>query len=135
MEREKIMQLAHAQSIDYRDGYINVRQWAADEEQEAEAEAITQETTYRVVEPVTGWASPSGITYTHVIEIEGGGGYRLAAARVQMLSAAAASRLLGVDRATVGRWFDRGQFPGAYRTPGGQIRIPAADVETIRAAR
>lgn len=37
----------------------------------------------------------------------------------------------GVDRATVGRWVKAGKVK-AWRTPGGQYRIPESEVERLR---
>jgi excisionase family DNA binding protein len=42
-----------------------------------------------------------------------------------------AAAIAGVDLSTVWRWCKAGRLPGAWRTPGGQIRIPA---ETLAAA-
>jgi excisionase family DNA binding protein len=42
-----------------------------------------------------------------------------------------AAAIVGVNPATVWRWYKAGRLPGAWRTLGGQIRIPA---ETLAAA-
>jgi excisionase family DNA binding protein len=39
---------------------------------------------------------------------------------------------LGVSVPTVRRWARAGQIPGAYRTPGGHLRIPRAAVAALR---
>jgi len=39
------------------------------------------------------------------------------------------AKLKGVDRSTVRRWCERGYVKGAYQTPGGHWRIPAAWLE------
>ena len=76
-EDEDEMAMTHAQMVDDRGGYLNVRQWETDEEQAEEAAAITAETDWRIVGPVVGWTSPSGITYTHLIVVEDDGTHRL----------------------------------------------------------
>lgn len=51
---------------------------------------------------------------------------------VRDLSATQVAARLSVDRGTVWRWWRRGLFPGAWRTPGGHLRIPPSDVERVR---
>lgn len=41
------------------------------------------------------------------------------------------AKMLGVDPKTVSRWAKVGKING-FRTPGGHLRIPAAEVERIR---
>ena len=48
------------------------------------------------------------------------------------LSAAEVAKLLKVDRATVGRWLQKGQIEGAVRTgEGNKWRIPLASYEKL----
>jgi len=48
------------------------------------------------------------------------------------LSAAEVAKLLKVDRATVGRWLQKGQIDGAVRTSqGNKWRIPLASYEKL----
>lgn len=48
----------------------------------------------------------------------------------RLISAAAAGRLLDVDRSTVARWIAQGKLP-AFRTPGGHWRVRRVDVERV----
>ena len=43
------------------------------------------------------------------------------------------ARLLGVNARTIKRWAESGKLPGAFRTPGGHWRVPAATVAVIAA--
>ena len=48
----------------------------------------------------------------------------------QWMSLGAASRVLGINEATVRQWADRGRLP-VYRTPGGHRRFLREDVEAL----
>ncbi len=64
-----------------------------------------------------------------------GGGERAAAAanRRLELTTSEVARRLGVSLGTVRRWADHGHLP-TYRTPGGQRRFSAEDVEAFVAS-
>lgn len=49
------------------------------------------------------------------------------------LTASEAARALGVSLSTVRRWSDSGALPG-YRTPGGQRRFSAEQIEAFLAS-
>lgn len=51
--------------------------------------------------------------------------------RKHLMSAAAASRELEVDRSTLARWIAAGKVP-AFRTPGGQWRVRRVDVDKLK---
>ena len=50
---------------------------------------------------------------------------------LRLLTTGQAAKMLGVDKATVGRWVREQKLPNHIRTVGGQMRIPVEDVERL----
>jgi excisionase family DNA binding protein len=48
------------------------------------------------------------------------------------LSASEAAEILGVTRRTIHNYWRDGKFPSAWETPGGQVRIPEAEVQRFK---
>lgn len=48
------------------------------------------------------------------------------------LSASEAASILGVTRRTIVNYHADGRFPGAWKTPGGHLRIPESEVRALR---
>lgn len=47
----------------------------------------------------------------------------------EFLTAAEVAAKWHVKKQTVHQWIARGAYPGAFKTPGGEWRIPSAEVE------
>lgn len=54
-------------------------------------------------------------------------------ARLRLLTVAQVAGALAVCRHTVRRWIARGHFPGALVLPGGDVRVPLAELERFQA--
>lgn len=52
----------------------------------------------------------------------------------RLLTVAETDAALGARHRTILVHLERGRFPGAFKHPGGQWRIPAADVHAARVA-
>ena len=53
-------------------------------------------------------------------------------ARLRLLTVAQVAEALAVCRHTVRRWIARGHFPGAIVLPGGDVRVPLAELERFQ---
>ena len=53
---------------------------------------------------------------------------------VRYLTVADAAGALAVSGTTIRKWVREGRFPGASMLPGGDLRIPASDLEAIAQA-
>lgn len=53
-------------------------------------------------------------------------------ARLRLLTVAQVAASLAVCRHTVRRWIARGHFPGAIVLPGGDVRVPLAELERFQ---
>jgi excisionase family DNA binding protein len=53
-------------------------------------------------------------------------------ARLRLLTVAQVAAALAVCRHTVRRWIARGHFPGAIVLPGGDVRVPLAELERFQ---
>jgi len=51
------------------------------------------------------------------------------------LTSGEVAEILGLHEMTIRRMAKRGDFPNAFATDGGHIRIPRGDVEAYKAAR
>jgi excisionase family DNA binding protein len=54
-------------------------------------------------------------------------------ARLRLLTVGQVAAALAVCRHTVRRWIARGHFPGAIVLPGGDVRVPLAELERFQA--
>jgi len=79
--------------------------------------------------------TPDADSVLRAVETLRGAGFLLVAPRpLRLLSVGAAAELLSVSTTTIRQWQRAGRLPGATMLPGGDLRIPMADIEAIIAA-